>query len=484
MKYVFCTCIFTFLSSIFNSAYTQDLYYSSGISDLIVSAKQDGSGSPTTLFDSSDGIDNPRGVAADLTNNKIYWSDLLDNDIKVGNLDGSGSATVLFSGLDLPTNIAIDPINNKIYWSEATNSTSDRIMVGNLDGSGSPSVVFSNVDARGIVVDATNAKLYWAEVNNDNIKSGNSDGSGVPVILFNNATDGISKPYGLAVDLVNSKIYWSEINAGGNGNNRIAMGNLDGSGSPTVLFDNPTDGVNNPREIAINTNTNEIFWTEIGSDAIKSGNIDGSGSPTTLFSSLNRPIGLTISGHFVLPVNLVDFTVKEEQNKVRLEWFTLSEQNNKKFEIEYSFTGRDFEKLGEVEGSGTTFENQRYSFSHYISSYSGNLYYRLKQIDYDGRFGYSPVISIYLNNENGKKGKLYPNPSALGKVTLELPELNGLDIQVSVYDILGKLLFDDVEIQSQGPGIFELDFSRLGRGTFIIKTSQGNFYSFEKLVIQ
>ena len=109
-------------------------------------------------------------------------------------------------------------------------------------------------------------------------------------------------PFGIEVDLVNSLIYWSEVGTGGDGGNSLSVGNLDGSGSPTVLFCSNLNGINDPRSIAINFDDGLIFWVELGSDAIKVGNLDGSGTTDLLFSGSDNPAGLAIGGNFVPPV--------------------------------------------------------------------------------------------------------------------------------------------------------------------------------------
>jgi hypothetical protein len=60
----------------------------------------DGSGPPTDLFTQADGLEGPHALALDLTNQKIYWADGLTRKIQVGNMDGSGTPTDLFTQAD------------------------------------------------------------------------------------------------------------------------------------------------------------------------------------------------------------------------------------------------------------------------------------------------------------------------------------------------------------------------------------------------
>lgn len=109
-----------------------------------------------------------------------------------------------------------------------------------------------------------------------------------------------------------------------------------------------------------------------------------------------------------LPVELFKFYAKIENKYVNLFWSTASETNNEKFEIEESHNGREFYKIGEVKGSGTTTQPKDYSFT-IGSKRNGISYYRLKQVDYDGGYEYSKILSVRVD-ENATY-RIYPNPT-------------------------------------------------------------------------
>jgi hypothetical protein len=110
----------------------------------------------------------------------------------------------------------------------------------------------------------------------------------------------------------------------------------------------------------------------------------------------------------VLPVELLIFEGKNTEGGNLLTWLTASETQNKGFDIERSTDGVSFEKIGFVLGNGTTIQKQDYFFKD--ESFEGVVYYRLKQLDFDGRFEYSKIISI---DGKGKTVVLsvFPNPS-------------------------------------------------------------------------
>lgn len=95
----------------------------------------------------------------------------------------------------------------------------------------------------------------------------------------------------------------------------------------------------------------------------------------------------------VLPVELTSFTAELSNQKPLLRWETASEKDNARFEIERSADGETFEKIGSVNGSGTTSQPRYYSFFD-TSAPAGFSYYRFKQVDYNGSYSYSPLRAI------------------------------------------------------------------------------------------
>lgn len=110
----------------------------------------------------------------------------------------------------------------------------------------------------------------------------------------------------------------------------------------------------------------------------------------------------------VLPVTLTDFQVNPSSSDAVLTWVTASESNNKGFEIEYSDDATVFNKIGWVDGSNTTQETKKYSFIH-KNAIRNIGYYRLRQVDYDGKFKYSNIISSRGTDDQSLT--VYPNPA-------------------------------------------------------------------------
>jgi len=94
----------------------------------------------------------------------------------------------------------------------------------------------------------------------------------------------------------------------------------------------------------------------------------------------------------ILPVKWGDVKVFSTENGVRINWSTLTEINNHYFEVQRSLNGYDWETIGEVKGSGNQTTKKTYHFVD--NTRLINAYYRLKQVDYDGKFEYSKLVRI------------------------------------------------------------------------------------------
>ncbi len=184
-----------------------------------------------------------------------------------------------------------------------------------------------------------------------------------------------------------------------------------------------------------------------------------------------------------LPVEFVSFMAKAGQESIQLAWLTASEENNAGFEVQRSTDGRNFRTLTFIEGHGTTLEAQKYLFDDKELRKGQLYYYRLKQIDFDGRFEHSDVVSAQLE-EDSKISVLAPNPTHTGQTHLEYTSDTNGELTLQVFDVTGKELFQHVHRVSEGTNRFELDLSTLGKGLYFVKLNQGNWSGYEKVVVE
>lgn len=185
--------------------------------------------------------------------------------------------------------------------------------------------------------------------------------------------------------------------------------------------------------------------------------------------------GWTINGDaacFVLPVELVAFTGKQQEDGILLEWQTAAEQNNRGFYIERSVDGLRWTDIGFVASQGTTTEMQDYSFLDEKTRAPTN-YYRLRQTDFDGREELSEVVHVELKNAGTVH--LFPNPVSNGELILFLPE-NSEAVTVQLFSPAGQLL-RSVRLDR---GNLTLNVAGLPTGIYTLQAG----HSFEKIVVQ
>jgi hypothetical protein len=180
----------------------------------------------------------------------------------------------------------------------------------------------------------------------------------------------------------------------------------------------------------------------------------------------------------VLPVTLSSFNASIDNNSVQLTWQTLSETNNDYFIIERSSNGNGFTNIGRLPGAGTSLQENNYAFTD-LHPTPGTNYYRLKQVDFDGRFSYSPVVSAFWGEEEGFR--IYPTLVSSG-LHVEMPESWQGGADIFVFDGLGqvrKTWHLDGTTQE-----VSLDVGDLQPGIFIIKAVSGRrraVMKFEKI---
>jgi hypothetical protein len=143
-----------------------------------------------------------------------------------------------------------------------------------------------------------------------------------------------------------------------------------------------------------------------------------------------------------LPIELISFTAKKDNKNVLVEWKTSSEQNVSHFEIEVAKGNVDYQngrfvKIGETASQGNSTSERSYSFIDTENGKSGVRYYRLKIVDRDNSFTYSPIRPVVFNNEI--QWQVYPNPSnGVYNFIYQLGQSE--TVKIKLYDVNGKLV--------------------------------------------
>ena len=158
------------------------------------------------------------------------------------------------------------------------------------------------------------------------------------------------------------------------------------------------------------------------------------------------------------PVELSLFSALPFGNKVVLQWTTETETNNMGFEIERKYRNGEWKKIAFSKGSGTSTRKIFYGYDDYEPKAPAILYYRLKQIDYNGEFEYSNEVEVLLGEipENYSIQQNYPNPfNPSTKVTFSLPEEN--KVMIKVFNTMGEQV-KEIDRGVLSHGYFEQDF--------------------------
>lgn len=141
-----------------------------------------------------------------------------------------------------------------------------------------------------------------------------------------------------------------------------------------------------------------------------------------------------------LPIELTNFTARAQpDHTVALDWETATEINFSHYEVEHSADGVKYNQIGKVIGNGTQNGPEVYGFIHDRPVDSDN-YYRLRNVDNDGAFSYSPVRIVRFGKENDHF-TLSPNPTA-GPFSLISTKLDHYkdDLRYQIFDVTGKLI--------------------------------------------
>jgi len=187
--------------------------------------------------------------------------------------------------------------------------------------------------------------------------------------------------------------------------------------------------------------------------------------------------------NYMIPVELISFNAVVKAKDVLLTWDTASECDNYGFEIERALHPNEWSTIGFAPGHGTTTLNHHYSFTD-KNVKVGTYFYRLKQVDIDGKFNYSPIIELVVCPP--KKfflGQNYPNPfNPMTVIPFDLPQQ--ANIKLILYNLLGaevKIIASGIYKQGHHEVLFNA--TDLGVGLYFYRMEAEDFVDVKKLLI-
>lgn len=185
-----------------------------------------------------------------------------------------------------------------------------------------------------------------------------------------------------------------------------------------------------------------------------------------------------------LPIELSFFEAQRlDKDNVQLDWATVSETNNRGFEIERMLdTESEFHKINWVDGVGNSTSYLRYNLND-VNSHKGISYYRLKQIDFDGTYSYSPVRAVAGNQSNNNTIQVYPVPTK-DHLIVDLSNWDNDDVAIKIIDVHGRILFVK-EITIQQNHLIKIDEVRdLPSGTYFVSIGNDRNYKIIRKIIK
>ncbi|MEH0157245.1 hypothetical protein V6R21_24240 [Limibacter armeniacum] len=182
-----------------------------------------------------------------------------------------------------------------------------------------------------------------------------------------------------------------------------------------------------------------------------------------------------------LPVELIFFSAKKQVNNILLTWATASETNNDYFEIQRSIDGKNYEVVGSVKGNGNSQSRIDYDFTDEFI-FSGIIYYRLKQIDYNGVFEFFPLVVNGHKEDSITFRNLSGNPFNSNKLNLQVYSPIAQNVSISLIGINGTVYYDSIEAISKGTTLLTIDAKEIKRGTFVLQIATDQELQTHKLI--
>ncbi|MEO6542189.1 MAG: FG-GAP-like repeat-containing protein [Ferruginibacter sp.] len=353
----------------------------------------------------------PRGVSFGYINSDDKPDMIIANQ--------SGGNISVYLNTSTPGNISFGPFTN--FSPLSANSFCESIAVADFDGDGK-----------------------------DDLAVGNNNSSAMGTVsVFRNTTTGATATFAPPL-ILTTGMNWNPY--------VVTAGDLDGDGIPEIAVSNQ---VNNAVSVFRNNSTVGTLSFNLKFDLLRTGSpsrsaiaitdVDGDRRQDVISASYSpNVISIFANNIQILPVKFLSFKALKNSSDVYLEWVVENETDQTDwYEIERSFTGTTFIKLYTIQ-KNTASGSHSYHFTDLDIALPGvkNIYYRVKQIDKDGKAAYTEIRRV--GNEKEEKEidvTVYPNPVYHAAVlNFFLPAAG--NVSFSVFDASGKVIQDNMSMNA------------------------------------
>ncbi|MEM6725399.1 MAG: T9SS type A sorting domain-containing protein [Bacteroidota bacterium] len=272
-------------------------------------------------------------------------------------------------------------------------------------------------------------------------------------------------------DLVNSTFYSKSLSTPGTGTGSLNIflfipnfGNV-----PVPAFPAETKLARIVFDIVDENAITDISWKYNGGSTQTVVFLDDESTQIFVNTPTSDLVGLTSQP---LPVEMTGFETKPLQQEIALEWQTATEINFRGFDIQRSTNGIDFEPIGWMYALGGL-SGSNYEFIDTDVRYNQIYYYRLKMVDEDESFEYSKIETAQISKEVLNGLSVFPNPT-FGESTIELSTSEASNASLFIYDLQGKLVYNDNLQLDNGINQLRLNVNHLPPGNYevIVQTQQ------------
>lgn len=186
-----------------------------------------------------------------------------------------------------------------------------------------------------------------------------------------------------------------------------------------------------------------------------------------------------------LPVKLTSLRAVKQNTNAVLSWITASERNASQFIVERSMDRNRFEVAGSVRATGNSSVSNSYQFTdNNIGrvAIGKTVYYRLRIVDADGKFEYSPVVAVSFEDRTRPALNVYPNPFT-ANVSINVTADVDAKAIITIVDLYGKTVAEMAREVVKGDNLIQVDtLQNLAPGVYFVKVNAGNHEMVTKLI--